>query len=383
MPRRRNPPRPRLAIPSPRRRLRLQAKKDAIQRLPSGLKQWVKGVAFFPDAFCWWARRAGREAVRACRGAPPDLVLTSSPQESSHGVGFRLKKQFGCCWVADFRDGWTFEPHRSDACWPLRRALELRAERKVLESANFITAATRPIAEDFDARFPCRGGRIQFLPTGFEEFLPAAEDRDLDVFRMVYMGRFSLSDLSRGIDVFLEGLRRAMAASEPFRSRFRLTVVGDLSLRERTAVKSSPAADRIELMGEQPYEKALRISSGATMLLLVTPPGLRSIATRKIFDYLAARRPVFALAEGNEAARIVAETRVGTCAPPDCPEAVAEGLLRVFALWQDGRLEEEFPCSGNDLYRSEVHFSRVFGKIILPEALERRLIGREAAGRSN
>ena len=306
------------------------------------------------------------------RSAPPDLVLTSSPQESSHGIGLRLKTEFGCRWVADFRDGWTFEPHRSDARWPLRRTLELRAERKVIEGADFVTAATRPIAEDFRARFPDCNGRVHFLPTGFEEFLSPGENRDPEVFRMVYTGRFSLSHLSRGIDVFLEGLRRAMAANEAFRSRFRLVVVGNLSRRERAILKSSPAADRIDVMEEQPYETALRISTGATMLLLVTPAGLRSIATRKIFDYLAARRPIFALAEGNEAARILTETRVGTCATPDRPEAVAEDLLRAFSLWQEGRLEEEFPCSGNDLYRSEAHFSRVFGEIILPDVLNGR-----------
>jgi hypothetical protein len=120
-------------------------------------------------------------------------------------------------------------------------------------------------------------------------------------------------------------------------------------------------------MGPQPYETALRIAAGATMLLLITPPGLRSIATRKLFDYLAVRRPVLALAEGNEAARILRETRAGLCVAPDRREAVAAGLLRAFSLWQAGRLDEEIPCSGNDLYRSQVHFSRVFGRIVLPE----------------
>ncbi len=137
-------------------------------------------------------------------------------------------------------------------------------------------------------------------------------------------------------------------------------------------LKSSPAADRIDVVGEQPYETALRISAGATMLLLVTPAGLRSIATRKIFDYLAARRPIFAMADGNEAARILERNPRGNVRAPDRPKAVADGLLRAFSSWQSGRLEQEFPCSGNNLYRSETHFSRVFGKIILPEALRGR-----------
>ncbi len=192
------------------------AETDAIQRLPTALKQWVKGAAFFPDAFCWWARCAGRKAVRRLRSAPPDLVLTSSPQESSHAIGLRLKQEFGCRWVADFRDGWTFEPHRADAGWPLRRTLERRAERKIVEAADFVTAATRPIAEDFQARFPSLAGRVHFLPTGFAEFLPPGESRDPEVFRMVYTGRFSLSHLSRGSAFFLKGCGGRWPPTRPF-----------------------------------------------------------------------------------------------------------------------------------------------------------------------
>ena len=48
---------------------------------------------------------------------------------------------------------------------------------------------------------------------------------------------------------------------------------------------------------------------------------------------------------------------------------MADGLLRAFSLWQAGRLDGEIPCSGNDLYKAEPHFSRVLGEIILPEVL--------------
>ena len=85
-------------------------------------------------------------------------------------------------------------------------------------------------------------------------------------------------------------------------------LVGDLLPGEHALLKTPPLADSVELLGPQPYETAMNFAAGATMLLLVTPPELRSIATRKLFDYLAVRRPVFALAEGNEAARILAET---------------------------------------------------------------------------
>ena len=333
-------------------------------RLRQGCKHAVKCVAFIPDTFVYWSLRAARRAVLRGRDAPPSLVLSSSPQESSHWIGWQLQKRFGCRWIADFRDGWIFEPHRPEAALPLRRAIERRLERAVLQRADWITAATRPIAEDFQRRFPHRRDCIHFLPSGFEELPLAPQGKDDGLFRLVYTGRFGLSDQARTLTAFVAGLQQALARSEPLRRHFRLVLVGDLLPGEHALLKTPPLADSVELLGPQPYETAMNFAAGATMLLLVTPPELRSIATRKLFDYLAVRRPVFALAEGNEAARILAETRAGMCVTPDRPDSVADGLLRAFSLWQAGRLDDEVPCSGNDLYKAEPHFARVLGPIL-------------------
>ncbi len=340
--------------------------------LGQACKHAVKGAIFIPDTFVYWSLRAARLAARACRDRPPDLVLTSSPQESSHWIGWQLQKRFGCRWLADFRDGWTFEPHRPEALLPLRRTIERRLERAVLERADWITAATRPIAEDFQRRFPARRDRICFLPSGFEEIPLAPAAKDDSLFRLVYTGRFGLSHQARTPGVFFAGLGQALSASEPLRRQFRLLLVGDLSSQEQALLKTPLLAECCQFLGRQPYQTAMDLAAGATMLLLVTPPGLRSIATRKIFDYLAVRRPVFALAEGNEAAGILAETHAGMCVAPDRPQAVADGLLRAFSLWQAGRLDEEIPCSANGLYKAEVHFTRVLGQTILPDVLRAR-----------
>jgi hypothetical protein len=239
-------------------------------------------------------------------------------------------------------------------------------ERAVLQGADWITAATRPIAEDFQARYPAVADRVHFLPTGFEpsSVAPAARPED-GTFRMVYTGRFGLSRATGTPEVFFRGLKQALESSAELAARFRLVLAGEFSAAERALWSEPPLAGCVEERGPCPYDEALSLAVGATMLLLVTPPGLRSIATRKLFDYLAARRPVFALAEGNEAARILGETHAGTCVAPDHPEAVAEALLRAFSWWRAGVLDREIPCTRNDLYRAEPHLARVLGGHVL------------------
>ncbi len=81
-----------------------------------------------------------------------DAVLTTSPPHSGHLIGLALHGR-GLPWVADFRDGWTFESDRP--AWPLaaQRALDARLERAVATSADRVVAVTRPIAADLRGRF--------------------------------------------------------------------------------------------------------------------------------------------------------------------------------------------------------------------------------------
>ena len=54
-----------------------------------------------------------------------------------------------------------------------------------------------------------------------------------------------------------------------------------------------------------------------------------SVATGKLFEYLAAERPVLVLGEDTEAARIVSRAGVGLAASEGDPGSVADALERL------------------------------------------------------
>jgi hypothetical protein len=60
------------------------------------------------------------------------------------------------------------------------------------------------------------------------------------------------------------------------------------------------------------------------------------VATGKLFEYLAAQRPILVLGEQTEAARIVAETRTGVATSATDPDAIAAALRRLPELVPDG-----------------------------------------------
>lgn len=333
-------------------------------------RRWV----FVPDGFVLWTRRALTAATAASAERPFDLVVTSSPPESTHAIGRRLKRRLGCAWLADVRDGWTFEPHRPEASLPLRAALERRMERAVVRGADWVTAATRPLESDLHQRFPERQRSIHLLPTGYaqdradrarwptEPTTPRANAR----FHMVFTGRMGLSRATEAPTVFFAALRSVVRSDPDFAQRFRLTMVGQFSAEEVALWADNELAPLVEQIGPVPQDEALRLSSAATMLLLLTPHGQRSIATRKVFDYLAVARPVFALAQDNEAERILRTARAGLCVPSASVDEVADGLRHAFGLWRAGTLETEVPCDGREQFRSAELFARVFDDHVLP-----------------
>ena len=99
-------------------------------------------------------------------------------------------------------------------------------------------------------------------------------------------------------------------------------------------------------VGHLPRESLMALERRADALLLVTAPKLVSLATGKLFEYLAAGTPIIALAQGNDAARIVEETGTGVTMPVDDVEGLADALEAAL----DGRLGERFEPHGLDPY---------------------------------
>lgn len=75
--------------------------------------------------------------------------------------------------------------------------------------------------------------------------------------------------------------------------------------------------------------------TAASGLVLLTTPGHRSHATGKLFEYLAARRPILALALDSAAAKIVNHCVSGVEIDQTDPAAIAQAMVSA----ANGKLE--------------------------------------------
>ncbi len=289
-----------------------------------------------------WAPFALARALRLHRAERFDAVITTSPPESVHLVGAALARR-GVAWVADVRDAWNFEPLREPFPTAAQRRLDHRLERRLLGGADVVTAVSRPAADDLRNRV---GARVELVPNGWDpELAPAngAADEDAagvldpDRVSLVYTGRFG----SYGRDPRpLVAALGALARQDPGAAeRLELVVAGPVTPDERSALTSDVAPARIVLAGSLPRERALALQRAADALLLIAAPGRSQLANLKLFEYLAAGRPILALAGGTEAGRIVAETSGGEVVRSDDVDATRAALARLAA----GKLQAPDP----------------------------------------
>jgi glycosyltransferase involved in cell wall biosynthesis len=278
-----------------------------------------------PDvAAASWLPFALRAALRVSKHQAFDCVITTSPPQSAHVVGDVLRRRRGLSWIAELRDGWTFEPPRAD--WPLgqQRSLDERLERRLLQRADALVGVTAPIVEDLRDRL---GLRAELITNGFDpDELASGADCDdplLDQERhsFVHTGRMAVGGASPR--PLLEALSLLDADAS---GRLELVLAGPLTADELELTGGLEPLVRV--VGSLERKRALELQRAADTLLVVTEGGTRrSVSTGKLFEYLAAGRPILVLGEETEAARIVAETGAGTATSATSPPEIARALV--------------------------------------------------------
>jgi glycosyltransferase involved in cell wall biosynthesis len=277
-----------------------------------------------------WLPFALPAARKLARSRRFDCVLTSSPPPSTHLIGLALRRR-GIPWIAELRDGWTFEPPH--APWPLQaqHAADRKLERHALSRADAAIAVTGPIVEDLrerlglDALLITNGYDPDDFPSG-----PPEADELLDPTRhsLVHTGRLSLS--GRTLEPMLEGVRIAVGENAAVRDGLEIVFAGSVTDEERRLLSAPDLAEIVRFVGWLERPRAIALQRAADTLLVVTGAGgQRSVATGKLFEYLGARRPILVLGEDTEAAHIVARAGSGFDVSVNDPRAIAQALGRL------------------------------------------------------
>ncbi|CDH43055.1 glycosyltransferase [Candidatus Contendibacter odensensis] len=312
------------------------AKPGIVDRGHALLRYLLRNYIDIPDNYWPWARQAVRAGQRLVQEQRIDAIYTTLPPFSSALVGYRLKRRTGLPWIVDYRDLWYGDVLRE---WlpRWRQRLEFWLERRLLKRADLIITVSEPKTTYMQRLHPDTPARWATLTNGIDvetyQNLERTRPFDTGTVEFVYTGR--LFKNRRGY-AFAEALGRIARMEPALVAPVRVRILGGVSpeIRERydQILMQYEIARHFSFEGDVNQRLALEAQVNCDYLLLIVDTGETSdgVIPGKLFEYVAARRPMFALCDPGVTQEIIERSRLGRVVAAEdvdrCEAALREAL---------------------------------------------------------
>ena len=286
-----------------------------------------------PDASVTWNVTAIPAAIRIARREGIDAVITTSPPGSVHLVGAAVRRVTGTRWIADLRDPLVANQHRRDdtAAARARQAANEQVARLVARNADAISCVSEAIADEVRGLHP--SGVVRTIANGcdFDDFA-GLEYRRAERFRITHAGSFFGK---RDPRPFLQAFHDANLDAV-------VRFAGDFRSSDREWAETLGLGERLELVGYLPRAESLRLQRDSEALLLLIPEAGgrgKGVLSGKVFEYIAAGRPILAVVPPDgAAAELVRETGSGVVVAPDDVDGIRAALVAMHSQYANGGL---------------------------------------------
>jgi glycosyltransferase involved in cell wall biosynthesis len=302
------------------------------------ISNWIRSNIFIPDARKFWIRPSVKFLSGYLSENTVETVITTGPPHSMHLIGLGLKKKLNIKWIADFRDPWTMiDFYRTLLLTKCADKKHHRLEKEVLDRADQIIVVSETMKQEFSG---LTSKNIVVIPNGFDEdnIKDVRIENDLK-FSIVYTG---IMNPAREPKKLWQVLTELINEDKNFAEDLDLLFIGniDYSVIENISTFSlNKYFSKIDFMA---HDHVIQYQKKAQVLLLPLndAPNARGIVTGKLFEYLAARRPIIAIGPADgDAAAIINDTKSGRIFDFNDSMNLKNHIKELYEKYKTGNLE--------------------------------------------
>lgn len=307
------------------------------ERLQLAVKRWIRIFLDIPDNYVPWAHACVPRLRQLCRERKIDVIFTTLPPFSAAYVGYALTHETGIPWIADYRDLWYGDVLRE---WlpRWRQRLELTIEKRLLKRAAVVVTVSEQKTDYMRRLHPNIRAGWETLTNGYDSEIYAGRARsrayETGTIEFVYTGR--LFKNRRGY-AFAEALGRLKRTRPELVAPVRVRILGgvapEIAARYRAILDEYGLHEHFAFPGDVGYAEAMDAQVNCDYLLLIVDTGETSdgVIPGKLFEYVAARRPIFALCDPGATQQIIERARLGTVVNAEDVAACAQKLEALLA----------------------------------------------------
>ncbi len=296
---------------------------------------WVRGNYFIPDARVGWVKPSVKFLEKYLIDNPVDVIITSGPPHSLHLIGMELKKIIKTPWLADFRDPWTsIGYHKKLNLSKKSQRKHEKLEARVLQTADHIIVTSPTTEKQFEV---ITNVHITVITNGFDTEI--AEEVKLDTkFTVSHIGSLLTE---RNPETLWKILSELIHENNNFASDLQLQLAGVVSDEVVKSIRSYGLSDYLINIGYISHNQSLDVNKKSQVLLVLEIDSIetRAIIPGKIFEYLAAQRPILALGpKESDIEFIINQTGTGAFFDYNKEAEIKETLLSWYQKYKDDKL---------------------------------------------
>ena len=268
-----------------------------------------------PDSAVLWKPNAVKVGLEIIQQEKIDAIWATIGPLTSGLIGAELKKRTGVPLLIDYRDPWTLNPYKKLS----GRQLEThrRLELSMLSQADTVTTTSDYIRDVLIENNYIDSKNVTVITNGYDPELQYINDStetvnlDPSKIHITYTGGF-YGD--RQPYSFLDGLRLFLDEYPGYKQKLKFNIVGnqDPKGRIREYCRQAGLDDVLKEMGLVSYRIAMQYLQQSDILLLVngTKEESKIFIPGKLFDYMAAKKPILFIG-GGQPAEIVKYVNAG------------------------------------------------------------------------